>query len=420
MKKSLIAVAVLGAFASAAHADDALTMYGVIDAAIRSNTNASYNATTGKTQSFTGFSQGLFNGSRVGLTGSENLGNGMKAIYTLEAGLILGTGVIDQQGQLFGRQSWAGISDETYGALTLGRQYGNLSRAIGTGDVFGELHGNEIYASGTNQGDVASENVFAYGLTGYRWDNSILYANKVGPVKFSAMHAYMGQNASSTTSGQAETMNSVAVGYVSDSFNATVAYQKETDQGANPLATTSSPANPTHTDIGVGANYQYGDKTEFGGSNGVYAYYLSSKYDSGFYRIGSTNSQFAFGTTAASALYSARQDKVLSLGTNFYATSRINLIAAYFRDTATNVLSPVAQAAAVASAGGTGGSRNGFIVTGDYYFSKNTDSYLMAAHTSFKGALIGNANGGNATAGATPGVGSSGVNTVMVGLRHRF
>jgi predicted porin len=420
MKKSLIAVAVLGAFASAAQADDALTVYGVVDAAIRSNNNASYNAATNTSQGFVGFSQGLFNGSRFGLKGSEDLGNGMKAIYTLEAGVILGTGVSDQQGQLMGRQSWAGISDDTYGSLTAGRQYGNLSGAIGTGDVFGELHGNEVYVSGTNEGDVASENGFAYGLTGYRWDNSLLYANKVGPVKFSVMHAFAGQNASSTTSGQASTMNSVAVGYVSDSFNATVGYQKETESGPNALAATNSSVNPTHTDIGVGANYMYGDKTEFGGRNGVYAYYLSSKYDSGFYRVGATNSQFNFTQVAATALYSPRQDKVVSISTNYYATPRLNLIAAYFHDTASNVLDPVAQAAAVTASGGTSGSRNGFIVTGDYYFTKNTDTYLMAAHTSFKGALIGNSFGGNATTGASAGVGPTSVTTMMVGFRHRF
>ncbi len=314
MKKSLIAVAVLGAFAGAAQADDAVTVYGVIDAAIRNTTNSTYNAATNQSGSFTGFSQGLFNGSRFGIKGSEDLGGGTKAIYDVEAGFILGTGVSDQQSQLFGRQAWAGLSNDSYGSLTLGRQYGNLSGAIGTGDVFGELHGNEVYVSGVNQGDVASENGFAYGLTGYRWDNSILYANKIGSIKFSLMHAFLGQNLpnNSVTSGQSATMTSFAVGYVSDDFNVTAGYQKEADAGPN-ANVANSPANPTHTDLGIGANYQYGEKAEFGGRNGVFAYYLSSKYDAGFQRIGQTNSEFGFNGTPALSLYSARQDKVLSI-----------------------------------------------------------------------------------------------------------
>ncbi len=99
-------------------------------------------------------------------------------------------------------------------------------------------------------------------------------------------------------------------------------------------------------------------------------------------------------------------------------------MAAYFRDTATNVLDPVAQAGLVTQAGDTGGSRSGFILTGDYYLSKNTDTYLMFANTSFKGALIGNPFGGNATNAATnqnnAGVGPTSVRTVMLGFRHRF
>ncbi|HKB59650.1 MAG TPA: porin [Gallionellaceae bacterium] len=427
MKRSLIAVAVLGAFAGAAHADDQknqTVVYGVIDAAVRYSTNALYSPTTGTASSYTGMSQGLFNGSRFGVKGTEDLGNGStKAIYDLEAGLVLGTGASDQQGQLFGRQAWAGLADDTYGSFTVGRQYGNFSGAIGTGDVFGELHGNEVYGGGAgwvngaaspNEGDVASENGFMYSMMGYRWDNSLLYANKVGPVKFSLMHSFQGQT-SNTTSGNASTMNSVALGYVSDDLNVTVGYQKETDAQAN---ANSNGTAATHTDIGFGANYQYGDKAEFGGRNGVYGYYMDSKFDAGFTRVGlGTNSEFSFNTTS-NALLSARQDKVLSVSTNYYVTPRTNVIVGYYHDTASNVLA-TSQTAAVAASGGTGGSRNGILAVADYYFSKNTDTYVMAAHTTFKGALIGNSNGGLAD-GAGAGVGPSSTSTVMLGMRHRF
>ncbi len=420
MKKSLIAGAVLGAFAGAAHAEDqkSLTVYGVVDAALRSTTNV--NPVTGA--GYTGFSQGLFNGSRVGFKGEEQLDNGMKAIYTAEAGFTIGTGAGDQQGQLFGRQAWAGLSHDAYGALTFGRQYGNFSDAIGTGDVFGEKHGNLVYASNNgsanfpNQGDTVSENGFMYQEMGYRWDNSILYANKVGSVKFSAMHSFSGQTAASSsaanntvggpavtvpnpsgtttnslTSGNKATMNSVALGYVSNTFNATVGYQLERD--AN---------NKQHRDSGFGVNYMFAEKS------GVYLSYMLSNYDAGFTRIGlGTNSEISAAPTAAQ-----RTDRIATLSANDYVTDKLNLIVAVYHDSASNV----------ATAGDTG-SRMGELVTADYYMSKNTDTYLMVAHTHFTSALVNNGNGGNVVTGTTAGYvapNASNVNTVMVGLRHRF
>jgi len=406
MKKSLIAVAVLGAFAGAAHADDTIKLYGVVDAAVRSTSNV--NPATG--QGYTGFSQGLFNGSRFGIKGEEKLNDTMKAIYKLEAGFTIGTGAADQQGQgLFGREAWAGLQDASLGSLTLGRQYGNFSDAIGTGDVFGEKHGNLVYSGNNgaatnfpNQGDTVSENGFMYQEMGYRWDNSILYANKIGSVKFGLMHSFSGQpngsapNATlsnNVTSGQKATMNSASIGYVSSSFNVTVGYQTEHDASGF-----------KHNDVGFGANYMYGAK------DGVYLSYFTSKYDAGFSRIGlGTNSGLAAAATAT-----ARQDKIATLSANKYVTDKLNLIGAIYHDGASNVV-----------AAGDSGSRLGELVTADYYLSENTDAYVMAAHTKLNNALVNNGNGGNLTTGTGLVAGyvapaSISVNTFMVGFRHRF
>ncbi len=403
MKKSLIAVAVASAFASTAYAADqqpaqqpSVTVYGVIDAAIRHTSNTDLGG-----GSYLGFSQGLFNGTRFGLKGSEQLDNGMKAIFTLEAGATLGTGSSDQQGQLFGRQAWAGLSDDSYGSLTLGRQYGNFADAIGTGDVFGEKHGNEVYSSTmtTNntaypsQGDTVSENGFMYQEMGYRWDNSVLYANKLGPVKFGVMHSFQGQTTAAggnNNSGNKQTMNSLSVGYVSNTFNATVGYQIERDATGK-----------QHKDVGFGTNYMFTEKS------GVFLSYFTSSYDQGFTRIGLGTNSTISGTMAA-----PRKDKIAELSANVYATDKLNLIAAMWHDSATNL--------AIA---GDSGSRLGELGTADYYMSKNTDTYFAVGHTKLKGMLIGNSNGGNIV---TNGLGAgnianpSSVNTVMVGMRHRF
>src|ERR1700743_4025267 len=69
MKKSLLSLAALGAFAGVAHAQSSVTLYGIIDVGINMNTNAG------------GFhkydmSSGVMQGSRFGLRGTEDLGGG--------------------------------------------------------------------------------------------------------------------------------------------------------------------------------------------------------------------------------------------------------------------------------------------------------------------------------------------------------
>ncbi|MCS6766965.1 MAG: porin [Candidatus Protistobacter heckmanni] len=68
---------------------------------------------------------GNLSGSRFGPRGSEDLGGGTKAIFTLESGFNLGSGASEQGGRLFGRQAFVGV-DSRSGALTLGRQYNLL------------------------------------------------------------------------------------------------------------------------------------------------------------------------------------------------------------------------------------------------------------------------------------------------------
>ena len=73
MKKSLLALAALGAFAGVAHAQSSVTLYGIVDVGINMNTNA------GGSHKYD-MSSGVMQGSRFGLRGTEDLGGGLKAI----------------------------------------------------------------------------------------------------------------------------------------------------------------------------------------------------------------------------------------------------------------------------------------------------------------------------------------------------
>jgi len=116
MKKNLIALAVLAA-SGVAMAQSTVTLYGVADAWIgqTSSTNAA-----GVKVKQTKIDSGAFNGSRWGLKGAEDLGGGMKAVFTLESGFDISNGSVGSV--LFGRQAFVGL-ESGFGSVTLGRQY---------------------------------------------------------------------------------------------------------------------------------------------------------------------------------------------------------------------------------------------------------------------------------------------------------
>ncbi|QCP50659.1 porin [Trinickia violacea] len=116
MKKSLIALAVTSAVAAPAFAQSSVTLYGIID------TGITYVNNTGGAHQFK-MSSGVIQGSRWGLKGTEDLGGGTKAIFQLENGFNVGTGTLGQGSREFGRQAYVGLTNNTYGTLTLGRQY---------------------------------------------------------------------------------------------------------------------------------------------------------------------------------------------------------------------------------------------------------------------------------------------------------
>jgi predicted porin len=128
MKKTIVATAVLGSFTLTAHAQGSVTLYGLIDAGISYVSNA--RAGTGH-ESLVKYDDGVASGSRWGLRGNEDLGGGLKALFVLENGFNSGNGTLSQGGALFGRQAYVGLSKDTIGALTFGRQYSFSSDYLG-------------------------------------------------------------------------------------------------------------------------------------------------------------------------------------------------------------------------------------------------------------------------------------------------
>ena len=116
MKQKLIIGAVAAAIAGAEQAQSSVTLYGIIDDGITYVSNAGGHA-------LWKLDDGINQASRWGLHGTEELGGGLKAVFTLENGFSLNTGTASHGGALFGRRAFVGLSSTTFGTLLAGYDY---------------------------------------------------------------------------------------------------------------------------------------------------------------------------------------------------------------------------------------------------------------------------------------------------------
>ncbi len=125
----LAAAALLAAGAAQAQGASGVTLYGLFDAATRHASNVT--ATRG---SLTTMEDGIMTGSRLGVRGREDLGQGRSLQFTLESGFDPSTGLslqatptadfgqVQSSTRFWGRESHVSLRD-SWGGLTLGRQY---------------------------------------------------------------------------------------------------------------------------------------------------------------------------------------------------------------------------------------------------------------------------------------------------------
>ena len=108
MKKSLVALALFGAFAGVAHAQSSVVIYGTLDAAVTKRTGTTVNI-------------GKHDNNKLGFKGVEDLGNGLKALFQLEMRFEPDTGVVENTTRpLFQGQSRVGLQGD-FGTVRLGR-----------------------------------------------------------------------------------------------------------------------------------------------------------------------------------------------------------------------------------------------------------------------------------------------------------
>lgn len=135
MKKQMIALAVAGAFAGSAFAAN-VDMYGVVDTGLvytQTEVGGELSSATADSHKFS-MDSGVNAGNRFGLRGTEDLGDGYSVSFQLENGFDSDTGVLGQDGQLFGREARLSMNTP-YGTVSFGRM-GALTSGAGTYNVF--------------------------------------------------------------------------------------------------------------------------------------------------------------------------------------------------------------------------------------------------------------------------------------------
>src|SRR5690554_6332762 len=160
MKKTLLAAALTVGFAGVAQAETSVTLYGVIDTGIGYNKVEIGDVDATKF----GLVNGVQAGSRWGLRGTEDLGNGLQAVFQLESGFDSSTGHQAQGGRQFGRHATIGLQSDAWGRFDLGRQTNIASKyfadvASPFGASFGQANAGATFGSANT----------------VRWDNMVMY-----------------------------------------------------------------------------------------------------------------------------------------------------------------------------------------------------------------------------------------------------
>jgi len=169
MKKSLLALAVLGAFAGAASAQSSVTLYGLVDMGVMrtsSGTSVAANDGVGNAGQWN-LKQGA--ASRLGVRGSEDLGGGLKANFQIEHRFNPDTGTQTNANVFWHGRSYVSLSSNV-GTVYLGREFVPAFWVAAAGDPWGwdnigQLGQNYTFAAyGSADGATSIRNANTVGL----------------------------------------------------------------------------------------------------------------------------------------------------------------------------------------------------------------------------------------------------------------
>lgn len=414
MKRSLFAVAALGAFTGAVQAQSSVTVYGIMDVGFQGVTSrnpySSADLSQVKTNQtrFTG--EGSESTSRLGFRGTEDLGGGTRAFFTAEFQM----NPTDQNlsgnagAGLFNRQTFVGLGQKGIGQAAIGTQYTPVHMAVSRTDPGQQnnMLGNVIYAVNASTG--SGQTATSYTV---RYNNSLTFqTDRFAGVQVNGIYvnndstsnrniAAQGVNATSQAAGTGiTTVNNTAYGLGLNfngvkALNLDLAYQASRQKSlinavylaaANPATNVPNIANNPNNFLGqnlnmtqwyAGATYNFGILTAF-------AQYLNAKYESAL-----NNGSYL-------------QRSAQQIGVRGYATKTIEGWASAGTGTYNSQL-----ANSYTLTGNQAANFTGYQVGTNYWLSKRTNMYAIFGSTQVSSTSVNASEGGS---------------SYGVGVRHTF
>jgi len=376
MKKVFLSAISLGicAIALKAHAENSVTLYGILDNGIAYIHNSGGHSSQWK------MSAGNLSGNEWGLKGTEDLGGGLSAIFTLENSFDLNSGQLQNNGRLFGHQAFVGISSEKLGTLTLGRQYDPVT------DLVQPITADQYSGLFATPGDVDNYD------SSVRLNNSVKWVSPVwSGVTAEAAYAFGGV-AGSVGSGQSY---SAALGYTAGPLSLAGGFL-HVDNGNVNLSTRGTSSADSFFNSSVNAAYASSRSINIARAGGQYVV--------GPVTAGAAYSYSEYSPDASSTFTKSQKYQNGSVFALWQVSPEFQAIAGYNY---------------TKSSGDSSAKYNQFNVGVDYLLSKRTDLYATAGYTHASG------QNGNGAAQAVIGsydvdAGASTQAIVIVGMRHKF
>jgi len=168
MKKSLLALAVLGAFAGVAQAQSQVTIYGQLDLNLSKTTSSTTKMLNG-------------DNNKLGFKGSEDLGNGLSATFQAEIRMDSDTGNTEGNGTrpLFQGQTRVGLASASFGQIRLGRGLTALQESGGAYDPWGADRGRGTFVPSVADAGFGSDPLNPQNTANNRLGNALFYNTPV-------------------------------------------------------------------------------------------------------------------------------------------------------------------------------------------------------------------------------------------------
>jgi predicted porin len=303
MKKSLIVLAALGAFATVASAQSSVTLYGRVDLSVGKNAGNSAKVMQNGS------------GSRFGVRGVEDLGGGMSAFFNIEHRFDADTGAASSATRFWTGRSLVGLQGG-FGKISLGREY--------TTAFLGSQLANDPWGWDTIAASTGTAGITGLGIAAVRNDSSLTYNFSASGFSFGAQIA----EATDTFAAlQAKPFN-FSLGYAAGPVSLNFGYEKT---GAEAAATAKVMTFGGMFDMGavkLGASYGKGT-TAADDSHKGWMITAVAPMGQGQFRaaVGRRSAENAGGVTIA-----AREISLFAVGYHYSLSKRTTLYADFARN----------------------------------------------------------------------------------------